>query len=75
MFTPLEINSRRIDEGDGVHFVLTSVFVCVFFEALRLQPGDALLYKLRADVRARLGWTEQALEDYRTAVELEDPEA
>ncbi|KAK7142700.1 hypothetical protein R3I94_012150 [Phoxinus phoxinus] len=41
-------------------------------QALLLQPGDALLYKLRADVRGRLGWTEQALEDYRTAVELQD---
>ncbi|XP_050989231.1 uncharacterized protein ttc6 [Labeo rohita] len=41
-------------------------------QALMLQPGDALLYKLRADVRGRLGWTEQALNDYRTAVELED---
>ncbi|XP_067312035.1 uncharacterized protein ttc6 [Pseudorasbora parva] len=41
-------------------------------QALMLQPGDALLYKLRADVRGHLGWTEQALEDYRTAVELQD---
>ncbi|RXN19260.1 tetratricopeptide repeat 6 [Labeo rohita] len=41
-------------------------------QALMLQPGDALLYKLRADVWGRLGWTEQALNDYRTAVELED---
>lgn len=48
--------------------------MCVFLEALMLQPGDALLYKLRADVRGRLGWTEQALEDYRTAVELQDSE-
>lgn len=48
--------------------------MCVFLVALMLQPGDALLYKLRADVRGRLGWTEQALEDYRTAVELQDSE-
>ncbi|XP_026142291.1 uncharacterized protein ttc6 isoform X3 [Carassius auratus] len=41
-------------------------------QALMLQPGDALLYKLRADVRGHLGWKEQALDDYRTAVELQD---
>ncbi|XP_043118241.1 uncharacterized protein ttc6 isoform X2 [Puntigrus tetrazona] len=42
-------------------------------QALTLQPGDALLYKLRADVRGHLGWKEQALDDYKTAVELQDP--
>ncbi|KAL1257548.1 hypothetical protein QQF64_010792, partial [Cirrhinus molitorella] len=41
-------------------------------QALTLQPEDALLYKLRADVRDHLGWMEQALDDYRTAVELQD---
>ncbi|XP_059375921.1 uncharacterized protein ttc6 isoform X2 [Carassius carassius] len=41
-------------------------------QALMLQPGDALLYKLRADVQGHLGWKEQALDDYRTAVELQD---
>uniref|UniRef100_A0A8C1Z8C3 Tetratricopeptide repeat domain 6 n=1 Tax=Cyprinus carpio TaxID=7962 RepID=A0A8C1Z8C3_CYPCA len=41
-------------------------------QALMLQPGDALLYKLRADVRGHLGWKEQALDDYRLAVELQD---
>lgn len=52
---------------------ISLISVCVFLEALMLQPGDALLYKLRADVRGHLGWKEQALDDYRTAVELQDP--
>lgn len=50
----------------------SNISVCVFLEALMLQPGDALLYKLRADVRGHLGWKEQALDDYRLAVELQD---
>ncbi|TRY92192.1 hypothetical protein DNTS_008470 [Danionella cerebrum] len=41
-------------------------------QALILEPGDALLFKLRADVRGHLGLTELAMEDYRTAVELQD---
>ena len=40
--------------------------------ALLLQPNDALVYKLRADVRGHLGLTDQAMQDYRTAVELQE---
>ncbi|XP_067099361.1 uncharacterized protein ttc6 [Osmerus mordax] len=43
-----------------------------FTQVLHLQPSDALVYKLRADVRGHLGWTQQAVEDYRTAVELQE---
>ncbi|XP_030643573.1 uncharacterized protein ttc6 [Chanos chanos] len=42
-------------------------------QALRLQPSDALVYKLRADVRGHLGLTHLAVEDYRTALELQEP--
>ncbi|XP_031684552.1 uncharacterized protein ttc6 isoform X3 [Oncorhynchus kisutch] len=41
-------------------------------QALLLQPNDALVYKLRADVRGHLGLTDQAMQDYRTAVELQE---
>eukprot|EP00063_Salmo_salar_P075225 XP_014050060.1 PREDICTED: tetratricopeptide repeat protein 6 isoform X1 [Salmo salar] len=41
-------------------------------QALVLQPNDALVYKLRADVRGHLGKTDQAMQDYRTAVELQE---
>uniref|UniRef100_A0A4W5M2Y3 Tetratricopeptide repeat domain 6 n=1 Tax=Hucho hucho TaxID=62062 RepID=A0A4W5M2Y3_9TELE len=41
-------------------------------QALLLQPNDALVYKLRADVRGHLGLTDQAVQDYRTAVELQE---
>ncbi|CAB1331169.1 unnamed protein product, partial [Coregonus sp. 'balchen'] len=41
-------------------------------QALLLQPNDALVYKLRADVRGHLGLTDQAVHDYRTAVELQE---
>ncbi|MGH0182080.1 UNVERIFIED_CONTAM: hypothetical protein FKN15_017838 [Acipenser sinensis] len=41
-------------------------------QALLLQPRDALVYKLRADVRGQLGLTEQAILDYKQAVELQE---
>lgn len=44
----------------------------VYSLALVLQPNDALVYKLRADVRGHLGKTDQAMQDYRTAVELQE---
>lgn len=48
------------------------VCACVFIAAIELQPNDALLYKLRADVRGHLGLTQQALQDYGTALELQE---
>lgn len=36
--------------------------------ALALQPGDALVYKRRADVRSKLSWKEKALDDYKQAI-------
>lgn len=44
----------------------------LFCTALLLQPRDALVYKLRADVRGQLGLTEQAILDYKQAVELQE---
>ncbi|XP_012992794.3 uncharacterized protein ttc6 [Esox lucius] len=41
-------------------------------QALLLQPNDALVYKLRADVRGHLGLTDKAVQDYRTAIELQE---
>ncbi|MGH0185940.1 UNVERIFIED_CONTAM: hypothetical protein FKN15_019840 [Acipenser sinensis] len=41
-------------------------------KTLLLQPRDALVYKLRADVRGQLGLTEQAILDYKQAVELQE---
>lgn len=59
---------------NGVLYLLVCVYVCacVFIAAIELQPSDALLYKLRADVRGHLGLTQQALQDYGTALELQE---
>ena len=43
----------------------------IFLSALSLQPGDALVYKRRADVRGKMGQNSQAIEDYRTAIQLQ----
>ena len=52
--------------------VCVCVCLCVFIAAIDLLPSDALLYKLRADVRGHLGLTQQALQDYGTALELQE---
>ncbi|KAK6304656.1 hypothetical protein J4Q44_G00252420 [Coregonus suidteri] len=41
-------------------------------KASKFMPNDALVCKLRADVRGHMGLTDKAVEDYRTAVELKE---
>lgn len=36
--------------------------------ALSLQPGDALVYKRRADIRGKLSMKTEALNDYKKAI-------
>lgn len=47
-----------------------SRFCSLFFAALNLQPGDALMYKLRADIRGKMGMVKEAIEDYEQAIYL-----
>lgn len=42
----------------------------LFFAAMILQPGDPLMYKLRADIRGKIGMTKEAIEDYEQAIYL-----
>lgn len=42
-----------------------------YSKALTLQPDDPLAHKRRADVRGKLGRREEAVEDYKYAVQLQ----
>lgn len=42
-----------------------------FTQALLCKPGDALVYKCRADVRGKMGRREAALKDYRKAINVQ----
>lgn len=42
----------------------------LLFTAMILQPGDPLMYKLRADIRGKMGMTKEAIEDYEQAIYL-----
>lgn len=39
--------------------------------ALELQPDDPLVHKRRADVRGKLGKREEAIADYKRAIDIE----
>lgn len=45
---------------------------CFSFTALSLKPDDALVYKLRAEVRGKIGLVEEAVADYVQALNLQD---
>lgn len=42
------------------------------FTALSIQPNDALMYKLRADIRGKLGFHKEAVEDYKQAIAIQE---
>lgn len=42
------------------------------FTALSLQPNDALIYNLRAEVRGKIGLIEEAMADYNKALDLQE---
>lgn len=42
------------------------------FTALAIQPNDALMYRLRADIRAKLGFNKEAVEDYKQAISIQE---
>ena len=44
---------------------------CLFFTALELQPDDPIVHKRRADVLGKLGRREEAVDNYRHAVNIE----
>lgn len=48
--------------------------ILIFFSfiALSLKPNDALVYHLRAEVRGKIGLTEEAMADYNQALDLQE---
>lgn len=42
------------------------------FTALSIQPNDALMYKFRADIRGKLGFHKEAVEDYKQAITIQE---
>uniref|UniRef100_A0A8C8EDB3 Uncharacterized protein n=1 Tax=Otus sunia TaxID=257818 RepID=A0A8C8EDB3_9STRI len=40
--------------------------------ALSIQPNDALMYKFRADIRSKLGFNKEAVEDYKQAISSQE---
>lgn len=46
--------------------------VFLVFTALSIQPNDALMYRLRADIRAKLGFNKEAVEDYKQAISIQE---
>uniref|UniRef100_A0A8C0FD63 Tetratricopeptide repeat protein 6 n=1 Tax=Bubo bubo TaxID=30461 RepID=A0A8C0FD63_BUBBB len=40
--------------------------------ALSIQPNDALMYKFRADIRSKLGFNKEAVEDYKQAMSIQE---
>lgn len=42
------------------------------FTALSIQPNDALMYKFRADIRGKLGFNKEAVEDYKQAISIQE---
>ncbi len=41
------------------------------FSALKLQPDDPLVHKRRAEVRGKLGHRQDAIMDYKRAIEIQ----
>ncbi|KAK4822671.1 hypothetical protein QYF61_019038, partial [Mycteria americana] len=41
-------------------------------ETLSIQPNDALMYKFRADIRGKLGFNKEAVEDYKQAISIQE---
>ena len=55
-------------------FPISSVFylfVCLLLAALSLKPGDALVYKRRADILGKQGKKVAAIEDYKRAIVIQ----
>ena len=48
------------------------ILKCFSFTALSLKPDDALIYNLRAEVRGKIGLTEEAVSDYIQALDLQE---
>lgn len=42
------------------------------FPALSIQPYDALMHKLRADIRGKMGLIKEAVADYKNAISIQE---
>lgn len=52
--------------------IIKRILKCFSFTALSLKPDDPLVYKLRAEVRGKIGLTEEAVADYIQALNLQE---